>query len=265
MADLAFEVIQGPNVGQQILIGVGYKLGNGTGNAQTEINFPGKNILNLHAQIVAGEDNQLVLTALNPNRAFYVDSKKTRKVVLTVGQIFKMEDVIIKVISAKIRENGPPIEAINQPKLDKQSLNYKITDALPLDTEQFLNGSLDGLLKKCISFVPKNSEKLSRVKPFKNPLQLRIIQGVQFEESFIIGWGPRKFGKNTFEFSLLDPVTPDVAFTLSPGSNGEYIFSTHHPKIVFINGQKVKKTIVHSGDKIKFGDTVVEILELEYF
>lgn len=265
MADLAFEVIQGPNAGQQILIGAGYKLGNGAGNTHTEINLPGKNILNLHAQIVTGENNQLVLTALNPNRAFYVDSKKTRKVILTNGQIFKIEDIIIKVVSAKIPDKGSPLELINEPKLEKQSPKHKNIELLALDTKQIQNGSLEDLLNNCISYLPKSNEKLSKVKPFKNPLQLRITQGVQFEESYLVGWGPRKFGKNTFEFSLLDPITPDVAFTLSPGNNGEYIFSTHHPKIVFINGQKVKKTIVHSGDKIKFGDTVVEILELEYF
>lgn len=244
MVDLFFEIIQGPNKGQIIPIKPGYKLGNGFGEAKVEIKLPAKNILSLHAQIISLENGQLFLVALNPNHVFSIDSHKIDRIELTNGYIFKLEDMLIKVAS----------------KAKKNTSLY----AQRVPMSQKPDQTLESLLQTCTSLIPKNSGSIE-IQAFKSPLQMRFSQGLQFDESFIIGWGPRKFGKNTLEFSLSDPVAPDIAFTLSPGTKGEYVFFTKYPNIIFINGNSFKKAIVKTRDKIQFGDTIIELLELEYF
>jgi hypothetical protein len=260
MANLILEVISGPNKGQKFPIELGYKLGSGFGDVKTEINIPARNIATLHAKILEDEKNQLILVAQSQSRMFFINSQKVSRVLLVPGQIFKIEEMLIKVVS---KNDGEPN------KVDKIQKSHKpliianlepITEPnLPTEPNEFL----ENLLKTAPAHIPRNKLEI-KIHFFKNPLQLKFIQGIQFDESFTIGWGPRSFGKNTFEHSLSDPIAPDLAFTLTPGNQGEYVFSTHYPNIIFINGHKLRKTIVSSGDKINFGETILELLELEY-
>jgi hypothetical protein len=266
MVNTVLEVIEGPNKGQIYPIKEGFRIGSGSGDIKTEIQISGRNISTLHAKIMADEKGRLVLIALNPSRVFYVNSQKQNRVTLVHGQVFKMEDMLIRAQDA-----GQKNEAFTQ-NIHIQTVLIaekprSINDSnqtVAISQPQSAHRSLGNLLMNYIQHIPKNQIENS-VMAFKNPLQMRFTQGLQFEESIVVGWGPRRFGKSTLEFALTDPVAPGLAFTLSPGPKGEFVFTTSYPNIVFINGQKMKKAILMSGDKIKVGDTIIEILELEYF
>lgn len=252
MSKLALEIIQGPNTGQKLPVKLGDKLGNGFGESKADIKIPSPSISSMHAKVIKDEKNQLVLIALNPSKFFIANAQKLDRVVLKAGYIFKIEEIIIKVVSL-----GEKYEE----KIQKKS---SLKSTIPPEPKFSPYENLETQLLQCVGKI-ESVESGKKIMAFKNPIQMRFTQGVQLEESFVIGWGPRFFGKNTYELTLIDPQAPDFAFALVPGSGGECVFSTQHPKRIFINGQNTKKAILNTGDKIKFGDTIIEILELDYF
>jgi hypothetical protein len=252
MPDLLLEIIQGPNAGQMFTIHLGDRIGNGFGESRAEIKIPTPNISSLHAKVIKDENNQLALVALNQSKFFIQNSKKVDQIILLPGEVFKIEELILKVHSAA----GLPNNLVKQ----KNPLKLPLGNKNPRSALEELES---GLLQ-CIDKSMQNIESMV-IRPFQNPIQMRFTQGVQLEESIIIGWGPRSFGKNTYELTLTDPIALDLAFLLSPGLAGVCEFSTEHPEQIFINGHSTKKAVLSSGDKIQFGNNIIEVLELDYY
>jgi hypothetical protein len=103
------------------------------------------------------------------------------------------------------------------------------------------------------------------LRAFKYPLILKFTAGMQTETQWILGWGPRSIGRDTIELRLLDAVCPEVAFTISPSSNGIPIFKTPYSRIVLFNEKSISTCDINQGDQIQIGDNLIEFIILDSF
>ncbi len=92
--------------------------------------------------------------------------------------------------------------------------------------------------------------------PFKKPLKLSFILGIQYEQVWWVGFGPRQFGSNIFDYNIEELGAPPICFTLTPHGN-DVIFNTDFPNQVQVNYESAKQVLIEPGNIICIGDTEI--------
>ena len=112
------------------------------------------------------------------------------------------------------------------------------------------------------NFIKKLSQKVEdspiTLKPFFKPLELSFISGLQKGQSYYLSYGPRFFGSESVDFPLFEKTAPKQSFTIVPAESSSY-FVTKEPELVCFNGQPIKKCKIKEGDKVRIGETQLEI------
>lgn len=116
--------------------------------------------------------------------------------------------------------------------------------------------------KNWIQTLYKSAENhphsLKEVRP---ELRLKVIQGVQYGESWDIFYGPRKAGRDSDDICLYDDKAPSEAFEILVKGKYAY-FYTDHEQIVKLNTKSVKEQQFKPGDVISFGESEI-LVEVE--
>jgi pSer/pThr/pTyr-binding forkhead associated (FHA) protein len=94
--------------------------------------------------------------------------------------------------------------------------------------------------------------------PFRSFPTLCIVQGQQAGEKYLFEYGPRAVGGNSYDVILFEPHCPDIAFVISPSTQGA-LFETKYPQIVKMNGAAEHKKILKDSDQISIHNTVIDI------
>ncbi len=93
---------------------------------------------------------------------------------------------------------------------------------------------------------------------FPQSLSLNFTSGIQMGTQWVITYGPRSFGSEIPEFTILEENAPGVCFSFS--SNGRTVtFNTDHPAKVLLNGKPTKTDSVRPGDEIFISQTKIRI------
>lgn len=279
------EVIKGQQKGQRFPLTPGNVIGTPSNENDDVIKILGRNIAAEHAKVMVDDKDNLVLICTNITNSLMVNMQSVKRVVLIPGVVFFIGDVQFRVsefdsfpneetlVSKKISNFNNSDDDENKPvetEVERTiaTANSDLTfDSLP---KIYNEGDSEGLkleklliaaLNEGISLLPqKNYEP--KVRLLSKALRLVFIQGLQYDQEFFISWGPRKFGKATAELHLFDAQAPDEAFIIYPAKTGETLFVTDHPDIVSLNGKKTNKQILNHRDKIKIGDTIIQVLEV---
>lgn len=221
---LLFEVLEGDSKGSFFRITPGKSLG----RSQADILLIDSNISGLHAKIEIDNKNQLVLMDANSSNGIYLNMKKVKKVALRPGVRFQIGKTLLTVKEVSEEE----AEALAPSKT--------------LQEQVFV------FLRKA------NRQPLHSIEYFEPTVIFDIIQGLDLDRKITLGFGPRIFGSCHYDIELSDPSIPDQAFVIYPKNHRAYLRCLE-AEFVIINQQKIKESLLSSGDTIEIGDTILRL------
>lgn len=220
---VVLEVIEGPGVGTKYEVEAGNTLGGGGCDHVLKdplISYPS-------LRIDIDEKGRLQALNISKENSIFLNKKKVHKVVLLHGVNFKVGATLLRVISA-----------------NEEAQNSKVKP-WPIILFDNLHSHI---------FSTSRSEHFGAFTP---PLQIRVLAGSLAGSEYIIGFGPREFGYNCFDFDLDDPELPERAFSLIPGHNP--VLKALSEDKVFLNGEPVIESAIADGDEVNIGSFRVKI------
>lgn len=228
---LALEITEGPLSGRVFPLREGYILGRAAG----EIRVPDDSrISSTHAKVCADPRGGLLLVDEGSSNGLQINGVTVRRVKLLPGVQFLAGKTRFRVLEAEHLELPPPAEEVKSWKVQlKASLEGLLDNAKPLAAEAGFS-------------------------PFSPLIQLLFLEGVQTDQEILLGFGPRSFGSDTLDIDLHDPLSPPIAFTLTPSPDGP-VFQTPYPKLVRLNKLVVASSTLKSGDLISVGQSLIEV------
>lgn len=96
------------------------------------------------------------------------------------------------------------------------------------------------------------------LKPFLQSIEITFLAGIQKGKKHHLTYGPRFFGSRSVDFPLFEKKAPDKAFALVPEKLDTF-FVTSQESVVRLNGKKIKKAVIKSGDRILIGNSILQI------
>jgi len=110
-------------------------------------------------------------------------------------------------------------------------------------------------LEKYKTKIKNQTKNLMILQP---PLILKFKSGIQKLDSWTLYYGPRQAGRSCLDLPILDPLAPDICFSLHPQKKG-ILFKTSYPEKVLINNKYLPEKILQPQDRITFCHTCIEI------
>ena len=218
------EAVSGSNEGKRYKIGVGTTLG----RSRSDIIIKDPKVSSVHAEVGINAQNQLVLNDLESSNGLYINGRRVKKVTLLPGVMFEVGRTLFQVI--------------------------EVADAVAEEVSHVVTWR--GTLAQALTdFPPDEGKSTTLIRAFSPALKLVFIQGIQSEQEFFLGYGPRKAGSQSLDIELLDARAPEQAFELLPGP-GMVQFKSLSPKVL-LNGQAVKNEMLKEGYLISVGETLI--------
>ncbi|MGE0633582.1 MAG: FHA domain-containing protein, partial [Pseudobdellovibrionaceae bacterium] len=231
---LFFEIIEGPSQGKKCRITPGLQIGRSKGDFL--VNDP--KISSLHAQVEQDAKGNLLLVDTGSSNGIVINQQKVRQIKIMRGVVFRLGKTAFKIVES---DTFDPISlALMGHETGHAFLRHKLQEQVLALGDPFV------------------SLKTSNVYPFRYPMRMTFIQGIQAEEDWILGFGPRKAGSAQLDLFLKDPAAPDLAFELIPEKGGVN-FRTFFPEIVKVNGDSLSSCTLHDDDVIEIGITRIQI------
>ncbi len=225
--DLFFDVIEGAAKGSRHKI----KNGMSVGRLEGDLILNDSKVSSLHARVGKDDRGRFLLVDNNSSNGMFINGQRVGKATLLPGLTLQIGQTLLKVV-----EEGFGAFVLQPEKNWEEMLE-----------EAFIKG--ETLVKQ----IDKG------VSLFQPALKLTFIQGIQTDQIWELSYGPRHFGKASFEFPLFEPNCPDQCFVLAPLSPSEIEFQTRHPHKVLLNEQEKSSEKIKRGTLIRIGDTVIEI------
>ncbi len=226
------------------------------GRKRGHIRIEDSKVSSTHARVDEDEFGQLVLVDLNSSNGLVVKGEKVSRVVLTHGIIISLGRAELHVVYEDEPSQGPLSDLgtglITEPR-------FKITSSpaeKDLDVKRRQDLSL-WLQKLTLS----TRDKVRPVQPFRPPLRLEVVTGIQVGDIWTLGYGPRQAGPHSVDLCLHEPKAPDLCFTLSPTTKDGILFETAYPDQVLLNGasKRSEELMGTESDLIAIFDTTIRI------
>lgn len=219
----------GPNEGGKYPVSDGLTIGRG----ESTIFLDDRKVSSAHAQVQMSPEDSLVLVDLGSTNGIRGPAGGRVKILeLVSGVTFSIGDTDFEVIDT--RERSPHLAHL-RPQNPVENWREKL--------EAHIDDHIDDI----------NNESKPLV-AFKKAVEIKVIQGIQIDTKWVIGYGPRVFGRFTIGHQILEPEAPEFCFELS-AKDEDVEFSTEHPFDVQFNGRSVKTSIIKDGDCIQIKDT----------
>ena len=225
---LGFLVISGPLKGQKFQVVAGQTLGRLNG----DIILQDPKISRKHAQVERGQEGELRLVDLASTSGIKINGKKVHAVTLAPGLRLQLGGSLLEVTDER-EESQDEIE------LEKLQW-FEVIDS-------FLTSQKHKI---------KNRPKV--LAPFTPPVVLTFVRGLQFENQWVIGYGPRKVGAKSIDFPILEPQAPSICFEILPTPQGPG-FKTVNSDIVLLNDKSTKAATLKPGDLISIVNCLIEV------
>jgi pSer/pThr/pTyr-binding forkhead associated (FHA) protein len=224
---LFIEVLEGPQQGSRFKIEQGHKIGRKRG----EIAIDDEKISSEHAQFVLDNKGQFVLIDLESSNGILIANRRLKKIAMMPGVVFRLGRTDFRVIAVEVPEA--------QDFARLRTWRENLVEKLPIDWIQNKLSEETGL-------------------PFSPTLKLKFIQGIQADESLLLGYGPRRAGANSLDIDLRDPEAPDLAFEIIPGDGLAKIKNLCLDKLR-LNNKLIETEVLQDGDLIRIGRTLIEV------
>ncbi|PWU17835.1 MAG: hypothetical protein C5B49_08180 [Bdellovibrio sp.] len=224
------QALEGPHKGEKFLLKEGYEIGRARGEVM--LRRDGK-VSSRHALVKRTRSGNLVLVDQESQNGIKVNGQKVRRVTLGIGRVFVIGQTVFKVLQSE----------------DEQAAQFDQPLWKKIIKEEVL---------RLIEASKHQPPEQGHVVPFEPAVEIRILEGIQADRNFILGFGPREFGSDTLDFELEELTAPPVAFALVPTEAGAD-FQTDYPDIVRLNDHPIRIHRVKEGDRVRIGKTLIEI------
>lgn len=283
------KVLNGPDAGKTIEMQEGVTIGR---SENANFTFQDPRMSGRHVQVVRAGD-ELLLIDLGSKNGFRVDGMRSTKTSFISGSSLKIGGTEFEVISDQPKFIGmaeappPPPKTIDRTRvvspvklspLPKRTPDAnKAVSAPPLPDEVELVTAVVEVPKPkpsppkwheyFVQFVKNSLVKIKskprQLRPFRRLVKLSVINGIQSESVWTLGYGPRQVGPQSCDLVIEDPGAPAICFSLSPDSDN-VVFTTDHPDVVKLNERSVRTDTLKHGDVISFASTSIQFgYELE--
>lgn len=223
------EITEGIQKGERFRVVNGATLG----RKKADIAIKDPNVSSLHAKIEIAPNQPPIIVDQNSRNGLILNGIVVSKITLQNDTEFIIGDTPFKVFEVTDKE----LERLLPTKIWEERFSNYLNTHKPIFHKS----------EKLIPFIPK--------------IELHFMQGLQFEETYLVGYGPRSAGLYSLDLAIHDEACPEQAFKLIPTTEGAKILNCSLDK-VFLNDGIFESSILISGDKIKIGDTVIKVLFL---
>lgn len=224
---LFLEITQGTNVGERILLTDELRIGRSEGEFQIQ----DAKISSLHAKVEETEKGQFFLIDAGSTNGLRVGGQRVAKVALLPGVSVLLGKTTLKVVELFKDEVVEP--------------SFTPTNWREIIVKEVRKGQYN------------NQTQTHRVAAFAKGIQLSVRTGIQLGTEWVLGFGPRDFGAQSLDFELLEPTSPEIAFSIAP-DGPQVRFETKYPDLVLLNDLPLNSDILKEGDKIRIGQTLIE-------
>lgn len=217
------EIISGPHQGARYQVRDGLTIG----RAKADVVIKDPKVSGVHAEIQRDGKQQFILVDLNSSNGLFIGGRRVRKVALFQDVIFEVGNTQFQVLmleAAEAAQHEPPLSW-------KEALRKHLSD---------------------LSYPPPVI-----LQTFNPALRLKVIQGVQLDTEWVLGWGPREAGKFSNDICLLEPKLKDHAFKIFLTEDGYVVEATGES--VGLNQQSFKTSPLNVDDIISIGDTQIKV------
>lgn len=226
------EGLEGPAKGLKFNIVPGIKVGRSAG----EILLKDPKVSAFHAQVEIEAKGRLVLVDRGSSNGLRLNEKKVGRIALLPGVRFKVGSSLFLVAEGH----------------SEDSVYSTKSNANSSDPFSVIQSELQSL-------PSQERPPIAGLTAFSPPVVLRFLSGIQTDELHILGYGPRVVGANTLDIELQESSAPNEAFQLHPTEVGGVRFITKLPKQVLLNDRPISSEMLVKGDKIRIGQTTIEI------
>lgn len=231
---LFIHILSGEKFGQKYKISEGIRIGRSKG----EVRISDPRVSSLHAEVHVSPLGGFLLVDKGSTHGIRSGNHKIKELLLSEGVRFELGKTLFEVI-----ESAEELEASGGEKF--------------LDQKEVFNS----LIKSLSLLRTKNSPKKD-LAVFNPALRLGFVEGLEYNRSIYLGYGPRAFGAISLDIELLEPACPDYAFDLIP-ENGQARLVAKAKNTVQINDSYVDSAVLKQGDRIRVGNTVIRV-QFEY-
>lgn len=201
------------------------------GRAKADIVIKDPKISGTHAKIQRDGKQQFILMDLNSSNGLYIGGRRVRKVALFQDVIFEIGRTQFKVLVVSEKEAAQMDVVVNW----KDALHNKFASLEPVE-------------------VPP-------IQTFLPALKLSATQGVQADQEWVLGWGPRVAGKFSNDICLTEPKLKDFAFKIH--SNGSQVIIESLADNILLNSQPFQTAFLNFGDIISVGESQIKVLAMD--
>jgi pSer/pThr/pTyr-binding forkhead associated (FHA) protein len=210
------------------------KDGYSVGRARADVKLDDPKVSGTHAVVRKNKQGDLMLIDQNSSNGIKVNGEKVRNLTLLPGVTFELGRSSFRVVE---REGEIEDTMANTTSREEWVLTLKA------ELERVTG---------------PRAPSPSSVRLFEPMVQLTFLQGIQADQTILLGYGPREFGADSLDVELEDETSPPVAFELSP-LDGGVEFHTEFPDIVRLNDASIARQILHEGDAIQIGQTIIQV------
>ncbi len=205
------------------------------GRSKADININDPLVSTRHATVRKDDQGNWTLLDMDSRNGIVFEGRKAKRLSLKHGVNFTIGKFFFQTVLI-------------------EDTNFTISKSIPMATETWHEK-----MARMAEGVSKSAPKeIHEPELFPATLNLDFISGIQTGTQWVIGYGPRAFGSEIPEFTILEHSAPAVCFMISGDQTG-IIFKTDHPTKVLLNGKPTKTDLVKSGDEISIAKTKIRI------
>lgn len=253
VSTFSLEVLTGADRGKLFALSDGARIGRSIG--EVIINDP--KISSRHAQIKVDQQGFWWIHDLGSVNGIKINGERIQRAQLSHGLIMQIGRTSLRAIETSYSNQVlSELESSEPDRLREAMLEFEEQNQKPQAAESVTVSS--ALRDYLLDFVALLEEEPIEVYPFENLLEFRCLRGLQMETVWTLGYGPRYFGINSVDISLLDPEMGEGGFTISPSEEGPSLRPDPGSRVL-VNGKEEGEVVLHEGDIISFGETEIQM------
>ena len=225
-----------------------YKIAEGLsiGRSGSDVIVPDPAVSTKHAAFKYSSKEGWSLLDLGSRNGIVSDGRRLRHIQIKHGVKFMIGRASFKIIDIE--------DTVARPA-DSKEKNVDSEVSLVAEVAPDWKQKMGRLARRVEGVVQDSPSSLAALNP---KLSLTFVRGQQYPTEWIIGYGPRSFGRNTPEFPIFEPDAPETSFSLTPSANG-VVFKSFDTEKVLLNGRPTKSEVIKTGDEIEIMSTKIVI------
>jgi hypothetical protein len=205
------------------------------GRANADIVIPDPVVSTRHATVRKDPQGNWMLLDMDSRNGIQYEGRKAKSLLLKHGVNFTIGKIVFQTILI-------------------EDTNFTASKSVEIAPETWQE-KISRMAENVSQSAPK---ELREPELFPNTVTLQFVAGIQAGTQWAISYGPRAFGSEIPEFTILEAGSPGVCFTISGDQNGVH-FKTDHPSKVLLNGKPTKADLVKPGDEISIAQTTIRL------